>query len=76
MRAHLYGLCITRFLTSPALWAHYATVEALRAFWKLDIAVKRELWGPPIDLAALDRKFDPNRFTNATLGLVETSSPF
>lgn len=65
----LARLCIGRFLTTSTLWPYYTAADALHQFWKLDVAAKKELWGIPIDLAALDRSFDPKRLANTDLGL-------
>ena len=62
--------CISRFLESPALWPHYASAETLAAFWKLDGDGKSALWGRPIDLAALDNKFDESDMSDQSLGLI------
>lgn len=61
--------CIRQLLLTPAVWPHYADFDSQEAFWKLDAAQKRMIWGAPADLTALNAAFDPAMFSNEELGL-------
>jgi hypothetical protein len=61
--------CVGQLVGNPALWPHFSDAIALAAFWQLDHAQRRALWGKPVDLPTLDRKFDPASFTNENLGM-------
>jgi hypothetical protein len=61
--------CISRFLVTENVWPYYAHPDQLVSFWKLPAADRQKLWGPPVDLDAIDGKFDPADFTDESLGL-------
>lgn len=61
--------CIRKLLLTPAVWPHYADASSLARFWQMDAPQRRVLWGPPADLMALNREFDPDEFTDENLGL-------
>lgn len=61
--------CLRHFLLTPVLWPHYATAEALAAFWKLDVAERQLIWGEPINVTDFDRIFNLSFLTDKALGL-------
>jgi hypothetical protein len=61
--------CIRHLLLTPALWPHYADLASLGAFWKLDARQKRAIWGEYADLDVMNDVFNPDEFTNESLGL-------
>jgi hypothetical protein len=61
--------CISRFLVTEDVWPYYTSPDQLASFWNLSATDRQKLWGPPLDLDAIDRKFDPAEFTDETLCL-------
>jgi hypothetical protein len=69
MAQGLARYCVGQFLGRRALWPHFADNNALAAFWQLDRTDRQAIWGDPLDLKALIRRFNPAEFTNEALGL-------
>lgn len=59
---------LARIIGTPALWPHFANHDALYAFWKLEPAARRAIWGEPIDLAVATADFEPHYINDAALG--------
>jgi hypothetical protein len=62
--------CLARLLRTPKVWTYYSDKDQQAAFWKLGSTDRTALWGPPMDLTALDRAFDPTVFTDESLGVL------
>jgi hypothetical protein len=62
--------CISRFLVTENIWPYYASPDQLASFWALLAADRQNLWGPPFDLDAIERKFASDEFTDESLGLL------
>ncbi len=61
--------CISHFLTTENMWPHFASPDRLASFWALPPPDRQNLWGPPFDLNAIDKKFDASAFSDEMLGL-------
>ena len=61
--------CLARIYETPAVWPHFQTDDALKAFWKLSETERQNIWGAPFDPLAVLADFDPNSIRNHELGL-------
>jgi len=61
--------CLRRVLSDPELRDWFATDDRLGAFWELDEAERRELWGDPMDIEAAEAAFDERFIADQDLGL-------
>lgn len=50
--------CLRRLLTTPALWPSFTDDAALAAFWSMQAAERRLLWGTPMEVATEFSRFD------------------
>ena len=61
--------CITRLLSTPDLWPHFRTDDALQAFWRLPADERRALWGTAVPPADAIKGFQEDRISDEALGL-------
>lgn len=60
--------CLKRIIVDPAVTPHFASEDALHDFWAFDPAIRRGIWGSPIDPTQPLRGFNFDHVSDEELG--------
>lgn len=66
---YIARMVLRRIVSNPILWEHFANTTALEAFWRLNEAERRKLWGDSFDPMDSLKEYDPKSIQNSQLGM-------
>jgi len=68
MLEYIARSALVRILLDSKLWPHFASTDALKAFWALSENERRTLWGATINPTDALADFDPRYINDGQLG--------